>query len=445
MTDKLLWGEDMRMEKIKPIPKYIEKMVRKTDNINYPQPDGHTRYYAYFTKNDGELVKVTVAVKHKYKKWYCKQVAVHGVHSNDAFAKDMDFYYIAGYVVDWSELNPAYARWHTYDKWYVVDDNSFDPFAVPVNIDYILKQPEYKYSVVDKISTTNIFKYLRLYEQYPEGEYLIKLGFKDYATSKMILRKLHKDEQFRRWLIQHKNELVNHNYQIVSWLKAYSSNRPCAQVDLEITNKKSLRNYKDIQKMFANHYEQFLAYLAKQEASVAEYDDYLKSCVYLGLDMTLAKNRVPHDFKRWHDIRTDQYATKRAIEDEKQRKELYEKFRTIAEKYLPLQRYKETDYIAVIAKSPQDLIREGKALSHCVGRMNYDQKFAREESLIFFIRNANEPDTPLVTLEYSLSNKKILQCYGEHDHKPSANVLDYVNNKWLPFANRQLQKIQATA
>lgn len=130
----------MLIEKIKPIPKYIEKLIRKTDEQNYPQQNGHTRYYSYFTKNDGELVKVTVAVKNKYKKWHCKQVAVHGVHSNDAFVKDMDFYYIAGYVVDWSEIRPTYAQWYK-EKWYVVDDKYFDPFAIPVNVDYILKQP----------------------------------------------------------------------------------------------------------------------------------------------------------------------------------------------------------------------------------------------------------------------------------------------------------------
>lgn len=77
--------------------------------------------------------------------------------------------------------------------------------------------------------------------------------------------------------------------------------------------------------------------------------------------------------------------------------------------------------------------------------MNYDQKFAREESLIFFVRNVSEPATPFVTLEYSIKNKKILQCYGEHDHTPDSTVMDFVNKKWLPFANRQLKKIQIAA
>ena len=80
-------------------------------------------------------------------------------------------------------------------------------------------------------------------------------------------------------------------------------------------------------------------------------------------------------------------------------------------------------------------------MHHCVGKMNYDQKFAREETLIFFIRNRLSPNTPFVTLEYSLANHKILQCYGEHDSKPSEDILTYVNKKWLPYANRKLKQI----
>ena len=189
-----------------------------------------------------------------------------------------------------------------------------------------------------------------------------------------------------------------------------------------------------------------MEYILKQKTNVSSYSDYLNACEYLGLDMSLPKNNMPHNFKAWHDIRIDEYHTAKALKDEEERKEFYKQFADVAEKYLPLQRYKEDTYIAVIAKSPQDLIREGDILHHCVGRMNYDQKFAREESLIFFIRNANEPDTPYVTVEYSLSKHKVLQCYGENDHKPNDSVLEYVNKKWLPYANRQLRKIQqATA
>ena len=107
-----------------------------------------------------------------------------------------------------------------------------------------------------------------------------------------------------------------------------------------------------------------------------------------------------------------------------------------------MQRNLNDAYICIIAKSPAELIKEGNTLHHCVGRMGYDQKMVREESLIFFIRTVAEPDKPFVTIEYSLSQKKVLQCYGDRNHRPDETVMDFVNKKWLPFANKQLNKIK---
>ncbi len=78
----------MKIEKIKPIPKYIQKQIKHCDDILKPEHVGRTRFYAYFTKNDGELVRGVVAVKNCRKKWYYKQVAVHGIHSKTCLVKD---------------------------------------------------------------------------------------------------------------------------------------------------------------------------------------------------------------------------------------------------------------------------------------------------------------------------------------------------------------------
>lgn len=77
------------------------------------------------------------------------------------------------------------------------------------------------------------------------------------------------------------------------------------------------------------------------------------------------KNRFPHDFKRWHDIRIDEYATKKAMEDEEKRKELYAKFACIAEKYLPLQYTKRSAFICIIAKSPASSLRFLRKIPPC--------------------------------------------------------------------------------
>mgnify|MGYP002513978183 CR=1 FL=1 len=82
----------------------------------------------------------------------------------------------------------------------------------------------------------------------------------------------------------------------------------------------------------------------------------------------------------------------------------------------------------------------GDVLKHCVGHMGYDQKFIREESLIFFVRAKENPTEPFVTVEYSLKSKKILQCYAKGNSKPDAEVTTYIDSKWLPYANRMLKQ-----
>ena len=159
----------MKVEKIKPVPKYIVERIKRYDKENLTCAPGHTRFYSYLTKNDGELVKVTVAVRHHYKQWLYKQVAVHGLNSKECFVKDMVFYYIAGYQVGWYEQGLQKSeRWYESTAWGCAEDKYFDPFAPIVNREYLDKFPEYKYSVVNLYRGVDILKYLLYYKQYPQ-------------------------------------------------------------------------------------------------------------------------------------------------------------------------------------------------------------------------------------------------------------------------------------
>lgn len=436
----------MKIEKIKPIPKYIEKKIKAIDTT-YPVR-GRTRFYAYLTKNDGELVKITVAVKEKKNKWCCKQVAVHGVHSDKCFVKDMEFTYVGGYIVGWyAEGFGKHKPWYEDGYWGWTDDKLFDPYAPIVNRDYILQHfPEYKFSAIDRYTGVDVFKYLRLYEQYPQIEYLTKLGLHNLAMSKQILKLCGQDKRFCKWLAQNRSTLNKFFLYIPVVLQAYKKNQNVLELQTYYSAKLKLSKdwlLEPLRIAFKNDVETLIRYLINKETNAYTYWDYWTACTHLGLNMTDEKNRYPHDFKRWHDIRIDEYHTLQAKEDEQKRKDLYEKFAKVAEKYVALQYEKRADYVVIIAHNPNDLVTEGRALEHCVGRMNYDQKFAREESLIFFIRAKEAPNTPLVTVEYSPSRKKILQCYGNKDSTPNDTILEFVNKKWLPFANRQIKKLAA--
>ena len=172
-------------ENIKPIPKYMAALIRRTDKKTYPKPCGSARFYAYLTKIQGELVKVTVAVKHCRKKWYCKPVAWHGIHSDKCFVKDLEYcgFVGLGFRIGWHEEGlQSYRKWFERGVCYA-DDKYYDPWAEIVNPEFVEKFPKYKYSAYKLFRGTDLLKYLRRYEQYPQLEMLMKLGFENIAMS----------------------------------------------------------------------------------------------------------------------------------------------------------------------------------------------------------------------------------------------------------------------
>lgn len=457
---------------IKPIPKKIVALIKRTDKQRYKTPCGNTRFYSYLATWKKELVKVTVAVRHYRKQWVYKQVSVHGLRSDNCLARDIEFFYIGGYVVGWYDMGlyPRRKEWED-GVWYSCERKYFNPHSITVNLDYLQRFPKYKYSEYNNALYSDILSYLRLYEQFPEAEYLIKSGLKYYATSKTILRQVRKDKSFHKWLVKNKDYyLTSGRYYCTAILQAYKKHLPIKQVQaFEERKRKLIHDYHSksivkiiIQKGVKGEFERFFHYIDKYDISISLYRDYMEACKFLHLDCHDDKIRYPKDFKRWHDIRIEEMdvirrennrkqkllrakeARARKKQLEKEQRELAENFLKAAEKYLPLAGFTEDEHYAIfIARSPAELIKEGNALSHCVGRCGYGRKMAREETLIFFVRKMEELDKPFVTLEYSIKQKKVLQCYAYNNTKPDDNVIEFVNNKWLPHANKQLEKIAA--
>ena len=138
------------------------------------------------------------------------------------------------------------------------------------------------------------------------------------------------------------------------------------------------------------------------------------------------KNIYPKDFSRIHDVRANEYERLKIQRDRQKRKALYKKFAKAgkdAKKY-------EWATSQLTIKAPEDiseLKREGKVLGHCVGKMNYDQKMADGEIVIMFVRQAKDVDTPYVTLEYSMKDKRLKQLYGKNNSNPTEEVREFVN------------------
>lgn len=442
----------MTEKDIRPIPNYIMKEIYKRDIKIYPWQENIVRYYAYLTVWKKELVKVTVAVATPKKQWACKQVAVHGIHSAVCYVRDMEYNYLGhGFNVGWyAEELQSHQKPYEDGKWHSAETRYYDPYATLINRGVIGKFPEYKYSGYQLYNGSDIIKYLRIYEQYPQAEYLLKLGLGAYAENLSILKKIAKDKAFRKWIARNRKELAlpwGNSYNFTTVVQAYKTGLPPKEVRHFLFRKKQFERdayTTPIRELFKGwELKKYFDYTDKYNVSDSLYLDYLNACNHLGIDMSLKQNLFPKDFTYWHDLRIAQYAELKAIEAANKKQELAQKFAEVAEKYLSLQHNKRSEFICVIAKSPADLIKEGEFLHHCVGRMQYDLRFAQEESLIFFIRTKDKPNTPFVTLEYSLKTHKILQCYGDHNTKPGEDALHYIHKVWLPYANRTIKQIAA--
>lgn len=321
-----------------------------------------------------------------------------------------------------------------WNKWHV--ESEMGIATKVLNYDFIFSIDKYKYCGYS--GADPVIKYLRNYEKNPKVEYFGKLGIR---YSKKIEQKIKKDKQFLNWLRQQDIKEIN-MYGPIATILAYDR-----KISIEEARRQDSR-----ERQIRNHYRWCIPevkgtgidviklndYLEQNGCGSGAYNDYLKAVKYLGLDLKDTKNIFPNNFSRMHDLRISQYDSEKARENIESKRELQRKFRRISDEY-SIYSIENDDLILVMPKTPYDLVMEGRALSHCVGRMGYDKKMAEGKCLIGFIRKKNEPKKPYVTCEYLFNAKMISQVYAEHDSKPPKEVSDFAL-EWGKVLNEALKE-----
>ena len=148
---------------------------------------------------------------------------------------------------------------------------------------------------------------------------------------------------------------------------------------------------------------------------IMHYTDYLEMRQKLGYDMTNSVYLYPRNLRKAHD---------KMVKEEKDRKnelrlkEVLQKYDIIPQKFRSLKKkygFEAYGYIIRPAKDAAEIVREGWALHHCVGGDGYLNKHNTGRTAILFMRSADHPDKPYVTIE--VDKDRILQWYGAHDKK----------------------------
>lgn len=148
-----------------------------------------------------------------------------------------------------------------------------------------------------------------------------------------------------------------------------------------------------------------MAYLGKQ-AGTAErawglWRDYLEAAEFLDYDLSVHNVMFPKDLQDAHDRAA---ANRTAVEAEQSKALLAERTAELDLRY----GFALGGYFIRAPESVQEIVAEGKALSHCVG--GYAARHAKGEVTILFLRTVDAPDKPLVTLE--MDGKRLVQAQG---------------------------------
>lgn len=424
------------------------------------------RWYSYLEWQGKELAIASVVVKNgkkfKNKKEPCKyikKVCVHVLNDTRAYYRDIHYVMIAGYQAEFYEepkldkvRTKRLVNEYSDSAWYACDPKYFRLYNYNnlINPEFLENTEKFKYCAYD--GEVDILKYLAMYEKNPKVELITKLMGTRFASSKMIVSKANKDKNFIFWLRDHKKEVEHQTIPVI--LKAYNDKISIAEAEKEVglvdwfkreTRYSYSRNKQELSKFYSNSDKEqkskIIRYLKNNNVSPDHYADYLNALKELNIDMSDTKNIFPKDFNYWSNVRINQFATLQAQRDAEKYRELSEKMLAVAKKYAALTIDGE-QFVVLIADSKGVLIKEGTALHHCVGKMDYDQRIIKEKSLIFFIRRAENKDTPFVTVEFSIPEKRVLQCYGIRDSKPDKEVLDFVD-EWAKKAKRKMKKLEA--
>ncbi len=148
---------------------------------------------------------------------------------------------------------------------------------------------------------------------------------------------------------------------------------------------------------------------------VRDFYDYISDCRKLGLNIENSEIRYPTDLQRAHE-RSSALVRIEANRDTDERiREVYNRCHNACE-------WSDGVYCIIMPTCCEDIIREGKDQSHCVG--SYCERMANGEDIILFLRKVAEPNKAFYTIEIRPSLKKLelVQCRGYRNRDENEQV-----------------------
>ena len=289
---------------------------------------------------------------------------------------------------------------------------------------------------IDTGNLADIFKYIALYHQHPQVEYLMKMGFTAIIAQGIAEGSFQRLLNWRaksikgifgvelskaeRACIKRFADCIetlklalyikgNSRYTLVELAK-HNREFECLNAEYDATD--DLKKLKE----YGVSVEEAMQYIFRQKGMrLEDWNDYLSDCAKLGMNLQDTAVLKPHNLQQAHQNIIKQMQLKTNAILNKKIKKLKEQ----REQY----NFSAGEIFCRPAESADELIAEGKALSHCVG--TYADKYADAKCTIILIRRKSEPDEPFYTMELDPHNR-IVQVRGDHNCGMTDDVKAFV-------------------
>lgn len=303
------------------------------------------------------------------------------------------------------------------------------------SIESAIKGTPFQYSTWDKYDYQDMTHFFDLYSKYPCIEYLTKAGLKECVEDKLcgrltygavnwngksFLKVLRLSKSDFNAIKSSKCNIDSHFLRLYQLALKDRSNLSLAefnQIDeafscCDFNDVLIVRKYSNLKKSY-NYVRKQLdsskgnkkSYYCSISSVLRDYRDYLSDCVTLGMDIGSESVLFPKSLYKAHQNTIKQIKLKA---DETLNSKITKRCEVLNRKY----NFEFNGLFIRPAASSNELINEGKALSHCVG--TYAQRYADGGTNILVIRKTIEPDKPYYTMEIS-NNNRIIQTRGNHN------------------------------
>lgn len=408
-----------------------------------------TLIFATYTDTDIRIAVVDVVYKYEEDNWaHIKNIkAEMAVDEVLYFSKDKQ----EAWYKDWWAQNPSAS--FRKDKGKGI--RTFIPLALRryrclmhESVQNALSNGFLKYANIgirDACDESHLMKLIYVYSKYPQAEYLKKLGYEGIIYDRIYnqanyIKVNWRGDSLEKMLGISKTEISKLNqwgYKRIDdigtykFLKKYQEKISKKNMDAFYSAFFSVRDYlsdftKEGNPIKISEYISRQKKISKHRFIVRDYKDYLKQLKELGYPSE-EYYLYPKNLKESHEKLTEEINKK--INEKKRRQAMQQEkeYKKILAKVKKFTFESETFIVRPIA-SIEELQEEGIKMHHCVA--TYKNKVVAEQCYIFTVRNINEPDEPIATLELSQNRKRIIQLRGKYNAVVSDDIEAFCNH-WL--------------